>query len=723
MDILKKFNMSYSCYNTYLTSQLQFYFQYIKRPDPTDKGMQVYGDAGNVVHNAGEDYWKDKSNSFQHWWDDYGIDKQTGFRNSKLSIDKYRTMYNSLITYMHSIVCDESVAELKIEQEILGMNFKSYIDLYIELNGEIILYDWKTNSTHTRDMHKKQRLFYAWMIWKTKNKIPLCRWVYLKDMDVIEDYFTVQDLKMFEMDMRMFKTRILEKGEDISAYELGEYKNPFNTFYSLCVAEFEKRQETEDISIKLNIKGNYVFMEGNIPAKLLQGIDHRTKFDLPDKFHMQRAVRKKGGVFNLEDVGTVHLYNKKFKCFPIGLLEKVENICVEYAEYYKKIVHVSTIDSRDKAVMDCKSSLGPWDLISKLKIRDYQQDAIDMFIEKKHGIINIATGGGKTLVASDIIRRLECRVLWICDRKELLQQTKSVLFSYLGTTFKQIADGVVETGDHVIATVQSLNSKLPELQEYLKSVNFVIVDEFHKSAAETYQKVFAKLPNTKYRLGLTATVKRDDGKTPILHSLLGDVIYKVSTQDLIGMGYLVKPTIEFINLDPDLFSSGTYAEEYKEMIVENVKRNKIIRAYCWTHHKDKMIILTKSVEHGKELSKILKPGCGTIKNNEHLHGSVGKVKREQMMQDFRDNKFRILIMTLSIGAEGLDIPDLDVIINAAANKGDVKSIQVLGRVLRMFKNKNSAKYIDFIDSGKHTRKHSNARIKAFKDQGHEVIIK
>jgi superfamily II DNA or RNA helicase len=92
------------------------------------------------------------------------------------------------------------------------------------------------------------------------------------------------------------------------------------------------------------------------------------------------------------------------------------------------------------------------------------------------------------------------------------------------------------------------------------------------------------------------------------------------------------------------------------------------------------------------------------------------------MEDFREGKINVLIGTLSIFAEGIDIPDLDVIINASGNKGDVKSIQVLGRVLRTFKEKNEALYYDFLDRGVHTRKHSHKRIKILQKQGYEIKI-
>ena len=105
-----------------------------------------------------------------------------------------------------------------------------------------------------------------------------------------------------------------------------------------------------------------------------------------------------------------------------------------------------------------------------------------------------------------------------------------------------------------------------------------------------------------------------------------------------------------------------------------------------------------------------------------MYGGTNKKDREEIFKAFIDGKISVLISTISIFAEGIDIPSLDIVINAAANKGDVKSIQVLGRVLRTLKGKKDAYYYDFIDETKFFRLASLARMKAFRNEGHEVTV-
>lgn len=713
MSILKRFNLSYSSWSLYKESQFRFFHQYILKTPSTEETLNVYGDAGNVVHEALEDYIVSKLYSFDEHWNEYNIDNKPGFGGKKLDFASYKDMYIYGLTITENFTTNV-VPELEIQREFYGINCKGFIDVYDGDGRDIIISDWKTNSKHSYNLHRDQRLFYSWLIWKCNGTIPLCQWHYLKDKKVHEDMFTLEQIEEFDNEIKTFLNEIQLKGDDPSKYEIGDWKSPFNQYKTLCIEEIERRKETDTREITLAIKGSYVFFEGDVDYKLEQGIDFATKFDLPDKHFMQNMIRNNAtGIVNVQDVGTIHLYNKRHKCFPIGLLNKVNQVIDDYADHYKKRISVHTIDYRDKKVMDWTSEDMPDKLRTNKELRDYQNDAVNIFMEKKYGIINIATGGGKTFTAAEIIRRVDGRTLWIIDRKELLEQTKKELESLLDTKIGVISAGKVEIENITIATVQTLKSKVQELSEYLNSVNFCIVDEFHKAAAESYVKIFSRLNNNKYRLGLTATVKRDDGKTPILHGILGETIYTMSTKDLIDMGYLVKPKIEFIEIGlPQMFKE-TYAEDYEENIVFNDKRNHRIRDEAVDNKK--ILILTKQVEHGEHISNL-------INNSQHIHGKTPKKKREQIMQDFRDNKFNVLVMTHSIGSEGLDIPNLDIIINAAANKGDVKSIQILGRVLRSFKGKTEARYVDFVDTGKHTYKHSQARMKAFKEQGHEVRI-
>ena len=739
-------------WSTYKESQLQFFFQYIKRPEASNDTFQVYGLAGSAVHDALEEWLETGKTDLHKFWMTRKVDNYLGMNGKKLEESKYAFMLQHAIKYVkdnYPALPDQGypwnlTPERAFELPLYGIKVKGFIDLEVkeDLSCEVELIDWKTNSSNSHKLHKDQRLFYSWLYWKVEGIIPKCSWLYLKELGTFDDKgkprgihkdaFTEEEMIEFDSKIKFMLQDIVRKGFDIKNYEAGNHKGPFNAYKNLCIEEVYKRISGKNPSIRLDIKGHYVFINGPVDPLLEEGIDFATKFDLPTKYFMQQKVREKleegsttfGRVPNLKDVGTIHLYNKRYKCFPIGLLDKIKKICNEYSEYYNKHLTINIKDHRNQKVMNQVMCNFKEELYERLTLRPYQESAVSKFISKQNGIIQIATGGGKTHTAGELIRELDAKTLWIIDRKELLNQTREALQKQLSIEIGIISGKDIDIKDITIATVQSLHAKLsdPIIQDYLYSVNFVIIDEFHKSAAETYQKVFAKLPNTKYKLGLTATPKRDDGKDPILFSILGGVIYKKTSQELIEEGYLVKPEIIFYHIDPpapkleNIDKKLTYPEEYNEYITSHPWRNLQIMQFVADNKDKKIIILTKSIKHGKYLKDTIPSDIWV----EHIHGKT--TNRKEIYEKFTKGVYKCLVMTLSIGAEGLDIPDLDMIIEAAAPKGEGKSIQVLGRVLRPSAGKTKGIYIDFMDQGPYTRSHAEARIKAFKSEGHEVTV-
>lgn len=682
-----------------------------------------YGTAGNVVHTALEKYLFTGNECFDEVWNEMNGDSFTGFGGRKINKEQYYEMFKRGVEFIKTNISSKkgvAVPEYAIKEHFYDIDVKGFIDVFFSSDTaphEYIIYDWKTNSSDNYLMHKDQRLFYSWLFWKTRNIIPSCEWVYLKSNRVHKDVFTKEQLELFDLEIQQFLSAIKIWGMDKTQYALGDWKSPYNQYISLCEQEVERRTKEEFVVIHLSIKGSIVFFEGDVPTKLLEGVDYATKFDEKNKYFQQEAVRKKArGVVNLEDIGTIHLFNHTHKCFPIGLLDKVTLVCEEYAAYFNKKIKIYLYDKRDTRILEQTTTTMPDALLGGKEIRPYQKDAIDAFMQKKSGVLHIATGGGKTFIACEIIRQCKAKTLWIIDRKELLDQTKLVLEKELGVEVGMIKGNVVDIKDITIATIQSLHAKLFDLRDYLYCVNMVVVDEFHKSAAETYQKVFSKLPNTKYRLGLTATPIRDDGKEPILFSILNEVIYTITSQELIQQGYLIHPKVVFYKVDGFSLFKKSYVEDYTKNIVENYDRNICIADVCNTSSQNnKVLVLVKLIEHGKMLEKM----CYGAR---YIHGKTPKTIREQALQEFREGKITTLIMTVSIGAEGLDIPDLHTVINTCANKGDLKSIQIIGRVLRMITGKSNALYVDFIDTGYYTHKHSQARMSILQKEGYTIDI-
>jgi superfamily II DNA or RNA helicase len=238
--------------------------------------------------------------------------------------------------------------------------------------------------------------------------------------------------------------------------------------------------------------------------------------------------------------------------------------------------------------------------------------------------------------------------------------------------------------------------------EVEKNSNFVangIV--VHNSAAETYQEVNEKLLNEAYfRIGLTATNFRNDGADLALEAVLSEVLYEYTVKQAFEDGFLVRPKF---NIIPISFpSEGKYQDVYRQGIVENVQRNRVISELAIEHKKDSVIILVQQIEHG-ELLKGLIPG------SEFINGQEKDTMRQKAMADFRKGKLKCLIGTSVIG-EGVDLPIANVLIMAGGGKARSQIIQNIGRVLRLYPGKDGALIYDFTDQdGSFLQEHSMLR--------------
>jgi superfamily II DNA or RNA helicase len=192
-------------------------------------------------------------------------------------------------------------------------------------------------------------------------------------------------------------------------------------------------------------------------------------------------------------------------------------------------------------------------------------------------------------------------------------------------------------------------------------------------------------------------------------------VHNIGAEKLISEGWLMKPIIQFYEMQSAEGDGELYLDKYKIQIQNNPYRNKKIQDIVNILKDKKILILTKLIEHGDMLHQMI-PG------SKHLYGTTDKEARKQMMEDFREGKFNVLVSTINLWSEGIDIPSLDVIFNVGANRGDVRTIQSLGRVLRMLEGKKEAYYIDFLDSHKMFKTASKARMKILAKEGHEVQV-
>ncbi len=351
-----------------------------------------------------------------------------------------------------------------------------------------------------------------------------------------------------------------------------------------------------------------------------------------------------------------------------------------------------------------------------VELRSYQEEAIQTAIKEERGGIQHPTGAGKTVVMCELTRRIGYRALILVHRKDLLTQTINSFKEQLKTDkIGIIGDGKWHPEEITVAMFQTLYRRLidypNDVVSWLATIGQVHVDEAHHLPAETYGKVMGFLPNALFRFGYSATMFKDEKDKETMFKVMswtGPIIHSEESADLIKDEKLVPTTIFMINT-PDINTSFTsYQEATTIGIVNNDKRNtKIISLAKKLDESNTgpILILTERVLHGRYLSQVLQ--CP------FLEGETPGLKREEVWKGIKTGRINLVVAS-KIADEGLDIPNMRVLILGGGGKSPHLSIQRIGRGMRISKGKDRLFVIDFLDKGKYVGAHAKQRLKTYK---------
>ncbi len=438
--------------------------------------------------------------------------------------------------------------------------------------------------------------------------------------------------------------------------------------------------------------------------------------------------------------GMIRLFHKSQRTFAIGLLPIIRRILDEQGVQYV-VTHAPS--------ESVKIGLPP--VNSKFQAWEYQVECVKAAIAQKVGILRVATGGGKTVIAGHIIKALEYPSLFLVHTKDLLYQAADMFSEMFGADrVGIIGDGQVEIGEITVATTQTMSriygveyehseyedvekweddatgslamKKASWVQNAMNQIGVVFFDECHRVAASTAMEVMAALTNPRFRIGLSASPWRDDGADLAIQACLGPVAYSITASDLIDLGFLVPPVIRMVDIPPRSFPRKVpYATIYKEYIVENEDRNAhIVSSACsMVRRKKPCLVLVQHIRHGEHLQRLISDALGTWVP--FISGRDNALARKGAIDDIRKGKSGILIASV-IADEGLDIKPLSGLILAGAGKSSVKALQRVGRILRIFDGKHNAEVVDFNDQAKYLIHHSQARLELYETEPRWTII-
>ena len=406
----------------------------------------------------------------------------------------------------------------------------------------------------------------------------------------------------------------------------------------------------------------------------------------------------KEGLWDGRDI----LYRKNTMTFPTGLLQRVVDLLAI------KGYNVSIKPETFPPVREYE-----WEMNEKFKIRPYQEEIIKKAVKDERGVIEMATGAGKTLVAASVVTKIGAKTLFLVHNKTLLYQTISRLKEYItNVEIGQVGDGKFVLKPITVATIQTIRNNLPEyvptprieddideeeslvlkyfpeeeivlevsqkdqFRKWISDIGVIIIDECQVVPANLFYNAVQTIP-AYHRYGLSATPWRNDGNDIKIEAAIGAKIAKISAKYLIDRGYLVMPIIKFLRVPEKYYRPmEKYESVYRKYVVENPVRNTIIREVVMRElsFPHQVLVLVRYVKHGNILLKNYLPEATFV------HGKTKN--RQELVQKFKDKEINIMIAT-TIFDEGLDVPSLDCVILAGGGKSKTRCIQRIGRAIRL----------------------------------------
>lgn len=366
-----------------------------------------------------------------------------------------------------------------------------------------------------------------------------------------------------------------------------------------------------------------------------------------------------------------------------------------YVWYLKKWLYQNDYDVK---IIDKTLLFPKMDLQFHGELRPYQYVAVNEMVTRYPvGVLEAATGSGKTVMATGIIARRRQPTLIIVHTKELLFQWQDAIKTFLHYDCGLIGDGKCDIKDISVGIINTVKNRLDLLTPKFGQI---ILDECHRSPSNTWTDSLSKFPARHY-LGLTATAYRQDGLGNAIFAHIGHKIHSVDIKVLHKTGAVLKPKIILVPTD---FRAGksfgdeekmNYASIIKKLVTDEI-RNRLIVSSIQADLKrfnQNVLIVSDRVAHCAEIAQQL-----SSKNIDSrvLSGKTGKKKRTEIVSDVKEGRCKVLIATLSLIGEGFDAPNLSSLFMITPIKFSGRIIQIIGRILRPEKGKVPRVY-DFRD--------------------------
>ncbi len=364
-------------------------------------------------------------------------------------------------------------------------------------------------------------------------------------------------------------------------------------------------------------------------------------------------------------------------------------------------------------------------------LRKYQEEAVSIFYAGGSaaggsGVIVLPCGAGKTIVGIGVMHRLQTSTLILCPNVVAVRQWINELLDKTTLRPDQVGE---YTGDTktirpvTAATYQILTHRKTREDEFehfqlfqARKWGLIIYDEVHLLPAPVF-RITAQIQATR-RLGLTATLVREDGQEEDVFSLIGPKKYDLPWKQLEDQGWIATAICYEIrvSLPENMKRKYALAEDRKKyrLAAENPEKLDVLRELVQYHKDDNILIIGMYLDQLKTIADEL--------NAPLITGKTTNAERDVLYGEFRSGRLKTLVVS-KVANFALDLPDANVAIQVSGTFGSrQEEAQRLGRILRPKSDGSLARFYTIVTKDTRDMEFAAKRQLFLTEQGYQYVI-
>ncbi|CAN2225153.1 SSL2 DNA or RNA helicases of superfamily II [Candidatus Nanopelagicaceae bacterium] len=358
------------------------------------------------------------------------------------------------------------------------------------------------------------------------------------------------------------------------------------------------------------------------------------------------------------------------------------------------------------------------------KIREYQEHAAEGFWHGGSGVVVLPCGAGKTIVGAAAMAHAQATTLILVTNTVAARQWRDELLKRTSLTEDEIGEysgSKKEIRPVTIATYQVMTKKKNGVYSHLDLFDshdwgLIIYDEVHLLPAPIFR--FTADIQSRRRLGLTATLVREDGMEGEVFSLIGPKRFDVPWKEIEAQGYIapaecIEVRVNLTEAERLAYATAEPEERYRYCATTRTKRD-VVQELVSLHTKEQILVIGQYLDQLDDLGETL--GCPVIQ------GSTPQKVREELFQSFRTGEISCLVVS-KVANFSIDLPEATIAIQVSGAFGSrQEEAQRLGRVLRPKADGRGARFYSVVSRDTIDQDFAQNRQRFLAEQGYSYTI-